>query len=268
MRTCAQRCLRLPAWTLLEPSSKRCRSGGSSQRWLQRQRRDSYARGDHRSRAYHKLEQLDSKHRLFSQQRLDGVVIDLGAAPGGWAEYVARKQWQQRQRQQQQQQQQQQRDDELVDVEHDGRVVAVDLLPMEPLRGVVAVQGDFRKEGVRSEVAAAARGMPVRWVLSDMAPNTSGDGPTDHFRSLDLCMMALEFASGSGAGGGGGGATLLSRGGGFLCKLFRGRDDRELLEAAMSSGFSKARWVKPPASRSESTEVFFLATGFQLNEHC
>lgn len=217
-------------------------SGGSSKQWLRRQQRDAFARGDHRSRAYFKLKQLDEKHRLFSN--IGGaVVIDLGAAPGGWSEYVASR----RQRQQQ---------------HAIGGVVAVDLLRMAPLSGVVRIEGDCRDEAVLSEIAAAARGLPVRWVLSDMAPNTSGDGPTDHFRSLDLCMLALSFAT-TPVSRQENASPLLSPGGGFLCKLFRGCDERALSEAALEAGFAKAQWVKPPASRSESKEVFLLASGFR-----
>ena len=292
---------------VLSASTARWRSSSaSSKRWLKRQRKDAFGRGDHRSRAFHKLEQLDQKHRLFAPGIADGVVIDLGAAPGGWTEYVAREQ-------QRQQMQAEERGgggyDDDGDDDNDGnggnlfgshyhgggRVVGVDLLPMEPIPGAVLIEGDFRQAAVRAEVAAAARGMPVRWVLSDMAPNTSGDKSTDHFRSLDLCLLALEFAtspspfsssgggtgsgsgsesgsgsgssSGCGSGGGGGGSgggAFLAPGGGFLCKLFKGRDERELLEAAREAGFAKhAKWVKPPASRNESPEVFFLATGFR-----
>ena len=173
-----------------------------------------------------------------------------------------------------------------------GRVVGVDLLPMEPIPGAVLIEGDFRQAAVRAEVAAAARGMPVRWVLSDMAPNTSGDKSTDHFRSLDLCLLALEFAtspspfsssgggtgsgsgseSGSGSGsssgcgsdgggGGSGGGAFLAPGGGFLCKLFKGRDERT--PGGRPRGRVRQAWggSSPPRRGTRAPRSF--ATGFR-----
>jgi len=182
---------------------------GSSQRWLQRQRTDPLSRGNHASRAWFKLEQVDKKYRLFPvpgnggvASRADNagpwgvpkplVVVDLGSAPGGWTEYAS------------------QRLAELSATVDAARVVSVDLLPLRlgHLANTIALQGDLRDAATRANVLAASRGGVVSLVLSDMAPNTTGDRDVDHFRSSDLAGLAMDVA-----------AQCLAPGGAFLCKV-------------------------------------------------
>ncbi|MBW8270543.1 RlmE family RNA methyltransferase [Caldovatus aquaticus] len=206
--------------------SAKGRSAGS-QRWLARQLNDPYVRAAKaqglRSRAAFKLLELDAKFHLL---RPGARVVDLGAAPGGWTQVAARK------------------------VGPAGRVVALDLLPMEPVPGAVVLQGDFREAETERQVEEALGG-EADLVLSDMAPNTTGHAATDHMRIMALAELALDFA-----------LRVLAPGGAFVAKVFQGGAERELL-AALKRNFAAVRHAKPPASRKESSELYVVATGFR-----
>lgn len=227
--------------------SIRFRSSSSTQ-WLTRARNDPFARNEHRSRAFFKLEQMDKKYKLFSAIGLD-VVLDLGCSPGGWSEYVVHR-----------------------CRANDGKrncVLGVDLLETSPIDGATFITGDIRDASTRFQIVEAAQGKLIRAVLSDMAPNTTGDAATDHFRSIDLSNLALGVAESTLSAGKisvSFACKIFHRstfpGGFFLCKIFRGRDDREFESEVKAAGFSKVQWLKPEASRSESREVYLLAQGF------
>jgi 23S rRNA (uridine2552-2'-O)-methyltransferase len=198
-----------------------------SQRWLARQLNDPYVRAAQaqglRSRAAFKLLELDARFRLL---RPGARVVDLGAAPGGWTQVAARQ------------------------VGPSGRVVALDLLPMEPVLGATVLQGDFREERTERRVEEALGG-PADLVLSDMAPNTTGHAATDHLRIVALAEIALGFA-----------LRVLAPGGAFVAKVFQGGAERELLDV-LRRNFATVRHAKPPASRKESSELYVVATGFR-----
>jgi 23S rRNA (uridine2552-2'-O)-methyltransferase len=197
----------------------------ASQRWLERQLNDPYVAaaktGGWRSRAAFKLIELDGRFHLI---RSGALVIDLGAAPGGWSQVAMAR--------------------------GAGRVVAVDLLPMDPIGGVMFVQGDFNDADMPGRLAALLGG-PADLVLSDMAPNTTGHAATDHLRIVALAELALDF-----------GLRVLAPGGAFVAKVFQGGAERAML-AAMRQHFAAVRHAKPPASRKESSELYVVATGFR-----
>jgi 23S rRNA (uridine2552-2'-O)-methyltransferase len=202
----------------------------ASQRWLERQLNDPYVRaareGGLRSRSAFKLMELDDKHHLL---RRGARVLDLGAAPGGWTQVATER------------------------TAPTGRVVAVDLLPMDPIPGATLVQGDFGDESVEA-VALAALGGAADLVLSDMAPNTTGHGATDHLRIMALAELALDTA-----------LKALSPGGGFVAKVFQGGGERGFLES-LKRNFRAVRHAKPPASRKDSSELYVVAIGFRGRE--
>jgi 23S rRNA (uridine2552-2'-O)-methyltransferase len=197
----------------------------ASQRWLVRQLNDPYvvaakAQG-WRSRAAFKLLELDDKFALIKP---GARVVDLGAAPGGWTQ---------------------------VAVKRGARsVVGVDLLPIDPIPGSVILLGDFNDADMPERLAAELGGK-ADLVLSDMAPNTSGHGATDHLRIMALADLALEFA-----------IEVLAEGGGFVAKVFQGGSERAMLER-MKRSFASVKHAKPPASRKESSELYVVATGFR-----
>jgi 23S rRNA (uridine2552-2'-O)-methyltransferase len=198
----------------------------SSQRWLKEHFSDPYVKKAQaeglRSRAAYKLEELVERDRLLKPGM---VVVDLGAAPGGWSQWVRQA---------------------LGD---EGRVVALDILEMPPLAGVEFLHGDFREDVVLSSLETALAGQPVDLVLSDMAPNKSGMESVDQPRAMHLAELALAFAD-----------AHLRPGGAFLTKLFQGVgfDDyvRELRRR-----YAKVVIRKPTASRKRSPEVYALAQG-------
>jgi 23S rRNA (uridine2552-2'-O)-methyltransferase len=211
------------------PVRVRAGSGRSvqSRRWLERQLNDPYvaeakARG-YRSRAAFKLIELDGKCGLL---RPGMRVVDLGAAPGGWTQVAVKA------------------------VGPKGQVVALDILPMDPVPGATVLQADFTEAEAEEAVRAAMQGA-ADVVLSDMAPNTTGHGATDHIRIMALAEMALEAAG-----------AMLAPGGAFVCKLFQGGADKSLLDR-LKRDFAKVRHVKPPASRKDSSEMFVVAQGFR-----
>jgi 23S rRNA (uridine2552-2'-O)-methyltransferase len=203
----------------------------SSQRWLERQLNDPYVtaakREGYRSRAAFKLAEIDDKHRLLKPGKR---VVDLGAAPGGWSQVAARR---------------------VRAPEGSGQVVAIDILPMEPLPGVEVLQLDFLDAGAPARLQALLRDGTADVVLSDMAAQGTGHAATDHLRIMALAEAAAEFACG-----------ILSPGGAFLCKVLQGGTERALLER-LKRAFAVVRHVKPPASRAESAELYVLATGFR-----
>ena len=205
------------------------RRSKSSDRWLKEHFRDTYVRqaqsGGWRSRAVFKLEEIDRRERLLKP---GAVCLDLGAAPGAWAQYARRR------------------------VGPKGRVVATDILPMEPLEGVEFVQGDFREEEVFSRVLALLPEGQVDVVLSDMAPNLAGVDAIDQPRSMHLAELALDMAR-----------RVLKPGGHALIKVFQGAGFQELVQAARGE-FARVKLVKPLASRARSPEIYLLAMKFRL----
>jgi 23S rRNA (uridine2552-2'-O)-methyltransferase len=197
----------------------------SSQAWLARQLNDPYVQmakaAGMRSRAAFKLMELDDKYRLITR---GARVVDLGAAPGGWAQVVLDR--------------------------GAAAVVGIDLLPVIPLDGAQFIEGDFMEDGMEKRLMAALGG-PAQLVLSDMAPNTTGHVATDHLRIMALADTALQFAQG-----------VLAPGGGFVAKLFQGGAERDMLNA-LKRHFAQVRHAKPPASRKDSKEMYVVATGFR-----
>jgi len=197
----------------------------AQQRWLRRQLNDPYVqaaqREGWRSRAAFKLIELDERYHLI---RKGALVLDLGAAPGGWTQ---------------------------VALKHGAaRVVGIDLLPVEAIPGATLIQGDIMDPAREQELLALLGGKPDL-VLSDMAPNTTGHTGTDHIRIMALAELTLEIAE-----------TILAEGGAFVCKLFQGGAERLMLER-LKRRFRSVRHAKPPASRKESSELYVVATGFR-----
>ena len=203
----------------------------SSQRWLERQLNDPYVaaarREGWRSRAAFKLIEIDDKHRILKP---GARVVDLGAAPGGWSQVAA---------------------DRVRAADGKGQVAAIDYLPFDPIAGVANLELDFLDDSAPGKLRALLRDGRADVVLSDMAAPTTGHGKTDHLRIMALAEAALAFA-----------CEILTPGGAFLCKVFQGGSERELL-AELKQSFAEVRHVKPPASRSDSAELYVLATGFR-----
>ena len=201
----------------------------SSDRWLKEHFSDPFVQraqaAGWRSRAVFKLEEIDQRERLLKP---GAVCLDLGAAPGAWSQYARGR------------------------LGPKGRVVATDLLPMEPLSGVEFVQGDFREEEVFGRILGLLPEHGVDVVLSDMAPAMSGVDVTDQARSMHLSELALDMAS-----------RVLKRGGDALIKVFQGAGFEDLVRAARSE-FARVRLVKPQASRARSPEMYLLAMKFRL----
>ncbi|MEO1202897.1 MAG: SAM-dependent methyltransferase [Pseudomonadota bacterium] len=197
------------------------RSGGS---WRDRQERDPYVRkaraAGWRSRAVYKLEQINKKERLLFPGML---VVDLGAAPGSWSQYVT----------------------ETLDGRC--RIVAVDLLEMDALPAVEFVQGDFREDDVLTEIEGALGDRQADLVMSDMAPNISGNRAIDQPRSMYLVELALDLCD-----------RVLKPGGDFVCKLFQGEGTDAFIATARQR-FERVRVIKPEASRAGSREVYLVA---------
>lgn len=196
----------------------------SSRRWLREHFSDPYVikakQEGLRSRAVYKLQQLQERDRLFKQGM---TVIDLGAAPGGWSEYVKKM------------------------VGKHGRVIALDILPMDPLDGVEFIQADFNDDALVDDLLTRIHGVTVDWVISDMLPNMSGIDSVDQPRSMALAELALDFA-----------LKVLQPKGGFLTKVFQGEGFDEFLKE-IRKNFKKVVIRKPDASRGRSREVYILA---------
>ncbi|MFW5825113.1 MAG: 23S rRNA (uridine(2552)-2'-O)-methyltransferase RlmE [Marinobacter sp.] len=187
--------------------------------WVKKSRQDGY-----RSRASYKLIELDRKDHLF---RPGQTVVDLGAAPGGWTQVAVEK------------------------VGDQGLVVASDILPMDPVAGVDFVQGDFTDQAVFDELMAVLDGRPVDVVISDMAPNMSGNPAADIPRAMALVELALDMAR-----------QVLRPGGAFVAKVFQGEGFDALL-ADMRQSFSSVVSRKPDSSRARSREVYQVCRGFR-----
>jgi 23S rRNA (uridine2552-2'-O)-methyltransferase len=201
----------------------------SSNIWLERQLNDPYVarakREGFRSRAAFKLMEIDDKARILKK---GARVIDLGAAPGGWSQVAAKR----------------------VGAPQRGRVVAIDILAMDTLPGVEFMQLDFLDPSAPDKLKAMLGG-PADLVLSDMAANATGHAKTDHLKIMALVETAADFAR-----------EVLSPGGAFLAKVLQGGTEAALL-ATLKRDFTSVKHVKPAASRSDSAELYLLATGYR-----
>ena len=201
------------------------RSSGS---WRERQERDPYVkkarREGWRSRAVYKLEEIADREKFLKRGM---TCVDLGAAPGGWSQYVAAR------------------------LRDDVHIVAVDILPMDPLPRVTFIQGDFTEEAVLGQVLDAV-GAGADLVLSDMAPNITGNRVVDQPRSMYLAELALDTAR-----------KVLKDRGNFVCKVFQG-EGSDAFVAEVRLHFDKVRIVKPRASRPGSHEVYLVARNYHL----
>ncbi len=200
----------------------------SSSRWMAEHFEDEYVKmaqtQGYRSRAVFKLKEIQEKDQLIKS----GMnIVDLGAAPGGWSQ-LARQ---------------------LMGKKN--KLIALDILPMDAIEGVDFIQGDFREEAVLEQLHAALEGSPVNLVMSDMAPNMSGNRGVDQPRAIYLGELALEAAK-----------LVLTKDGSFLVKLFHG-EGFEAFQAEVQRCFTKVVIRKPKASRPRSNEVYILAKGFK-----
>ena len=206
------------------PARKRT---ASQTRWLKEHFSDPYVKEAHkrglRSRASFKLEELQKRDRLI---KAGNIVVDLGAAPGGWSEFAVKC------------------------VGEKGKVIACDILPIRPIRNVTFLQGDFRDEAVFLKLYSMI-GVGADVVLSDMAPNMSGTTAIDQPRAMLLSELALDMAR-----------RVLRIGGSFVVKVFTGSGSQEYL-AELRKDFSVVKVRKPDASRDRSREVYMVATGFK-----
>lgn len=195
-----------------------------SARWLERQLNDPYVRRAQsegfRSRAAYKLIELDEKFHILRGKR---AVVDLGVAPGGWAQVVRRQ-------------------------IPKAAVVGIDLLPVEPLEGVTLFEMDFMHDSAPDRLIEALGGAPDL-ILSDMAANTVGHKQTDHLRTMGLVEAAVDFA-----------INVLKPGGDFVAKVFAGGTDPALL-SILKNNFTTVKHAKPPASRKGSVEWYVIAQG-------
>lgn len=198
----------------------------SSSRWLARQRKDPYVKqaqeAGWRSRAVFKLQDIDRRDQLI---RPGQRIVDLGAAPGGWCQYAARR------------------------LRGQGQVIGLDLLPIEPLDGVEFLQGDFLDAVVADRLSESLGGQGADLVLSDMAPNFSGVKSADIARAYELAELAVEFA-----------VEHLVANGAFLVKLFQGAEFEDY-RADLRRKFRKVMIRKPQSSRADSRELYVLASG-------
>lgn len=202
----------------------------TSKQWLKEHFDDEYVKRSqelgYRSRASFKLLEIQEKDRLIKPGM---TVIDLGAAPGGWSQVAAT----------------------LVGPK--GRVLASDILPIEPLPGVEFIQGDFTEEAVLARLLDSMGGARADLVISDMAPNMSGMKDVDQPRVMYLAELALDLAQ-----------SVLTPGAYFLVKVFHG-EGLEAFQADLRNRFDSVRVRKPAASRARSSEIYLLAEGFRAN---
>lgn len=207
-------------------STSRNKRSKTSQQWLKEHFNDKFVqqaqREGYRSRAVYKLLEIQQRDKLITSGM---IVVDLGAAPGGWTQVVA--EW----------------------VKPRGKVIALDILPMDPLADVHVILGDFTEESVLNELLNELQGQGVDWVLSDMAPNMSGIPSVDQPRAMYLAELAIDFA-----------LQVLTPKGGVVVKLFQGEGFEPFLRQ-MRQRFQKVVMRKPDASRARSTEVYLVARG-------
>jgi 23S rRNA (uridine2552-2'-O)-methyltransferase len=201
----------------------------SNKQWLHAQNKDQYvkqARESHyRSRAIYKLQEIDQKDKLIKP---NACVVDLGSAPGSWSQYVSEQ------------------------VKANGRVISVDILPMEPIERVLFVLGDFTDESVEKECLGHIGKQGADLVISDMAPNLTGIRITDQARSLALAELVYDFCHGA-----------LKPGGDLVIKLFEGAGTDEYRQL-LKERFAKVMTRKPGASRDQSREFYVLARSYRL----
>lgn len=203
----------------------------TSKQWMDEHLNDPYVKqaqiDGYRSRASYKLIEINDKDKLF---RPGSLVMDLGAAPGGWSQVVA----------------------PVVTQNNDaGRVIASDILPMDGIAGVTFIQGDFTDEGVYEQLLQSLGEQKVDLVISDMAPNMSGVNTTDQYASIYLVELALDMAR-----------NVLKPGGSFCAKVFQGLGYEAYVKDVRNS-FEKVVVRKPAASRPRSREVYLVAKGFK-----
>ncbi|MCW9005116.1 MAG: 23S rRNA (uridine(2552)-2'-O)-methyltransferase RlmE, partial [Gammaproteobacteria bacterium] len=200
----------------------------SSGQWLKEHFDDEFVKlsqkEGYRSRAVYKLKEIDEKDHLIKPGM---TVIDLGAAPGGWSQYVARK------------------------LNGQCRIIALDILPMEPMEHVEFIQGDFLEEAVFNQLLDVLGDSKPELVISDMAPNMSGMQAVDIPRAMYMAELALDLA-----------VQVLNPGGGLLVKLFQGEGFDDYIKL-MKQHFDRLVMRKPKASRDRSREIYALATGFK-----
>ncbi len=198
----------------------------TSKQWMREHINDPFVqlaqKQGYRSRAAYKLIEIDTKNNIL---RPGMVVVDLGATPGGWSQVAARA------------------------VGLSGKVIALDLLPLQPLSGVDFIQGDFRTAAVLQQLICLLNDRPVGLVISDMAPNISGVASADQARAMELAELALEFA-----------LEHLHEDGVFLVKVFQGAGFEAFLKL-LRSRFLKVVTHKPKASRDRSSELYLLSSG-------
>jgi len=199
----------------------------SSTRWLKEHFDDEYVKlsqkEGYRSRAIYKLKEIQEKDRLIT---LGMTVVDLGAAPGGWSQYAT----------------------ELVGTK--GRVIASDILPIDPLPFVEFIQGDFTEDSILNELLELIGNDKANVVISDMAPNLSGNDAIDQPGSVYLCELALDMSQ-----------RILAPGGAMVVKLFQGVGSDQYIEEVKRS-FRQVKIRKPKASRARSREVYVVATQY------
>ncbi|MBL1292629.1 MAG: 23S rRNA (uridine(2552)-2'-O)-methyltransferase RlmE [Thiotrichales bacterium] len=200
----------------------------SKTRWLQRQEKDEYVKRSkvdgYRSRAVYKLEEINERDRIYIRGKM---IVDLGAAPGGWSQLAAK--W----------------------CQHKTDIIALDILPMDSLADVEIIQGDFTEGAVFEQLIASINAREVGLVLSDMAPNISGVSSVDQPKSMYLAELALDLAR-----------QVLCKNGNFVTKVFQGEGFDQYMRDARSS-FSSVKTRKPRASRPQSKEVYLVAKGYR-----
>ncbi|WP_239797463.1 23S rRNA (uridine(2552)-2'-O)-methyltransferase RlmE [Candidatus Nitrotoga arctica] len=197
----------------------------SSKQWMHEHVNDSYVqraqKEGYRSRAAYKLLEIDERDRLLKRGM---VVVDLGAAPGGWSQVAA------------------------IKVAEGGKVIAVDLLPLHPIHGVEFIQGDFRDDSVMAQIESKLGGKKIGLVISDMSPNISGINISDQARAMHLAELALDFS-----------LRHLQPSGTFLVKVFQGVGFEDYIKL-MRSYFARVVTRKPDSSRDRSNELYLLGT--------
>ncbi|MBT7952399.1 MAG: RlmE family RNA methyltransferase [Gammaproteobacteria bacterium] len=201
----------------------------SNKSWLHRQEKDPYAKqaraSHYRSRAAYKLSEIDKKDKLFRNVQ---TVVDVGASPGSWSQYASEQ------------------------LGPQGKIVAVDILPMEPVDKVLFIEGDFTEDEVVQACMSGLNGARADLVLSDIAPNLSGVRSSDQARSMYLAELVLSFSD-----------EVLSPGGDILVKLFQG-EGTDQFKKELANRFQKVMVRKPQASRDSSREFYVLARGYQV----
>ncbi|PKO53942.1 MAG: 23S rRNA (uridine(2552)-2'-O)-methyltransferase RlmE [Betaproteobacteria bacterium HGW-Betaproteobacteria-2] len=202
----------------------------TSKGWMQEHVNDEYVkraqRDGYRARAAYKLIEIDDRDHLIKPGM---TIVDLGSAPGSWSQVAVQR------------------------LKGQGKVIALDLLEMQPVAGVQFIQGDFREQVVLDQLEAALNGMPVDLVIADMAPNISGISDVDQANAMYLTELALDFSY-----------KWLKPGGQFLVKVFNGSGFEEIVRN-MRQGFDKVATRKPKASRDRSSEVYLLGSGRRKN---